>query len=52
MIIMWPVEDIGSHSVTPSTMPKRIALSMSKMYSIDELNRSIVSKDFYNLHIL
>ena len=28
--IMWPVDEMGSHSVTPSTMPIKMAFSISK----------------------
>lgn len=31
--IIWPVEEMGSHSVMPSTMPIRIALMISKNVS-------------------
>ena len=37
--IMWPVDDTGSHSVTPSTMPNRMAFSISKKVSIAYLPR-------------
>ena len=32
--IRWPVDDTGSHSVTPSTMPKRMAFRISNRWII------------------
>ena len=30
--IMWPVEEMGSHSVTPSTRPRNADLTRSRMF--------------------
>ena len=32
--IMWPVDEMGSHSVMPSTMPMRRAFSASKIINV------------------